>query len=175
MELQIFRKLDEISYKISEVDKRITRIENKIDESLMITRNHLVRVKNKQQITDSSILLGSPYNDLAPQQAFSIFNNEEIDFVLVDVSTLNHSQMISGAKKIPLEELASRVSELPSGSFPIMVISEKGIRSIKACEILVTKGFFNTNNISGGHQCWPGHKEDKLEGDISSDDLPPEL
>ena len=48
MELQIFKKLNEISYKLSEVDKRISRMENKVDESLMITRNHLVRVKTSK-------------------------------------------------------------------------------------------------------------------------------
>ena len=94
---------------------------------------------------------------------------------MVDVSQLSYSRTIKEAKRIPLEELASRISELPTGSFPIMVISEQGIRSIKACEILVKKGYFNTNNISGGHECWPGHKSNLLEGDIPEKDLPPEL
>ena len=78
-----------------------------------------------------------------------IFNNQEIDFIIVDVSDLNYPNRIEGAKRIPLEELTSRFSELPAGSFPVLVISERGIRSIKACEILVKKGYFNTNNISG--------------------------
>jgi len=162
MDLQIFRKLDEIFHKLTSIEKRMSRLEDKMDESLLITRNHLVRIKNKQELSDSSVLLGSPYNDLSPQLSWSIFNNQEADFVIVDVSDLNYPNRIEGAKRIPLEELTARLSELPAGSFPIMVISERGIRSIKACEILVKKGYFNTNNISGGHECWPGHPQNKV-------------
>ena len=161
MDLAIFRKLDEIFHKLTSIEKRMTRLEDKVDESLLITRNHLVRIKNKQELSDSSVLLGSPYNDLSPQQSWSIFNNQEIDFIIIDVSDLNYPNRIEGAKRIPLEELSSRLSELPAGSFPVLVISERGIRSIKACELLVKKGYFNTNNISGGHECWPGHPQNQ--------------
>jgi rhodanese-related sulfurtransferase len=41
-----------------------------------------------------------------------------------------------------------------------MIISENGLRSIQACELLIKKGFFNINNISGGHEFWPGHTKE---------------
>ena len=57
MELKIFKKLDEIAYKLKAIEKKIDHIENKVEESLMITRNQLVRIKNHQELSDSSILL----------------------------------------------------------------------------------------------------------------------
>ena len=63
---------------------------------------------------------------------------------------------LEGSIRIPLEELATRYSELQSKTTPILIISEKGLRSIQACELLVKKGYFNINNISGGYQFWPG-------------------
>ena len=101
MDLQIFRKLDEIFHKLTKIEKRMSRLEDKMDESLLITRNHLVRIKNNQELSDSSVLLGSPYNDLSPQQAWSVFNNQELDFIVVDVSSLNYPHRVDGAKKFP--------------------------------------------------------------------------
>ena len=55
-----------------------------------------------------------------------------------------------------MEELYVRFSEIPNKTVPILVISENGLRSIQACEILIKKGFFNINNVSGGYEFWPG-------------------
>ena len=55
----------------------------------------------------------------------------------------------------PLEELNMRYAEIPNRTTPILVISEVGLRSIKASELLVKKGFYNVNNVSGGYRYWP--------------------
>ena len=168
MELDIFKKLNTLIKKVEQIEDRIQELTNSVNDNFEVTRNHLVRIKNQQDISDSSILLGSPYNDLSPQQAFDIYKNHNIDFFLLDVSVSDCFYRIKGAKNIPYAELEDRFTELPTGTFPILVISEDGINSIKACEFLVKKGYFNTSNISGGHKCWPGFKEDKYE-------LPPKL
>ncbi len=80
-----------------------------------------------------------------------------MDFIILDVTKADYSPAarLKGIIKIPLEELASRYAEIQNKTTPILIISECGLRSIKACELLVKKGFFNVNNISGGYKFWP--------------------
>lgn len=156
MDLKSFQMLEFINSRLTNIEKNILRIDEKLDFSITLQRNHLIRVKNGEEIDDSMILMGRPYNDLSPQKAWSIFNNPDIDFLVLDVTSKSYSgQKLEGSLHIPLEELHVRFSEIPSKTTPILVISEKGLRSIQASELLVKKGFFNINNISGGYEFWP--------------------
>ena len=157
MDLRIFQMLEFMNTRLSNIEKNISRIDEKLEFSIALQRNHLIRVKNGENIDDNMILMGRPYNDLSPSDAFDIFNNVNMDFLVLDVSEVEYiGKNIAGAIKIPLEELDRRYAEIQNKTTPIMIISEKGLRSIKACEMLVKKGFFNVNNISGGHEFWPG-------------------
>jgi len=131
--------------------------------SIQLQRNHLIRIKNGEDIDDSMILMGCPYNDLAPQKAFELYENADLDYILLDVSSssYNPTNRLKGAIQIPLEDLGKRYSDIHSKTTPIMIISETGLRSIQACELLVKKGYFNINNISGGYAFWPAFKSEK--------------
>ena len=155
MDLNIYRRLDEITRKLSGIETNIQRLDEKMDFAISLTRNQLLRVKNNQYLDDSAVLLGLPYNDISPQKAHEIIENDEVDFMILDVSNEGFTTRLPNSKKIPLEQLNSRYSEITDLKIPLMVISERGLRSIKACEILVRKGFFNCNNVSGGYECWP--------------------
>lgn len=157
MDLKSFQMLEFINSRLNNIEKNISRIDEKLDFSITLQRNHLVRVKNGEEIDDSMILMGRPYNDISPQRAWSIYNNPNIDFFVLDVTTRTFKgNRLDEAVHIPMEELHIRFSEIPSKTVPILVISENGLRSIQACELLVKKGFFNINNISGGYEFWPG-------------------
>lgn len=157
MDLKVYQMLEFINSRLNNIEKNINRIDEKLDFSITLQRNHLVRVKNGEELDDSMILMGRPYNDLSPQKAWSIFNNPNIDFFILDVTQKGfEGKRLDGSLHIPLEELHIRFVEVPSKTVPIMVISENGLRSISACELLVRKGFFNINNISGGYEFWPG-------------------
>jgi len=158
MDLKIFQLLETMNNRLSNIEKNIARIDEKLDFSITLQRNHLIRVKNNQEIDDSMILMGKPYNDLSPQKAFQIYNDNDMDFLLLDVSeaTYPSDKRLPDSINIPLEELKSRYPEITSKTTPIMIISERGVRSIQACETLIKKGFFNLNNISGGHEFWLG-------------------
>ena len=160
MDLKFFQMLEMINNRLSNIEKNISRIDEKIDYSITLQRNHLIRIKNGQDIDDSMILMGRPYNDLPPQRAFQITMDNDMDFMLLDVSRSEFPQdeRIEGSISIPLEELESRHIEIISKTTPILVISEQGLRSSQACELLVKKGFFNLNNVSGGHEFWPGKR-----------------
>jgi rhodanese-related sulfurtransferase len=161
MDLKIFQMLEFINSRLSNIEKNISRIDEKLDFSITLQRNHLVRVKNGEELDDNMILMGRPYNDLSPQKAWTVFNNPNIDFYILDVTAKSfQGTRLEGAIHIPLEELNMRFVEVPSKTIPIMIISENGLRSIQACEMLVKKGFFNINNISGGYEFWPGNKKE---------------
>ncbi len=160
MDLKFFQMLEMINNRLTNIEKNISRMDEKLDYSITLQRNHLIRIKNGQDIDDSMILMGKPYNDLPPQRAFQIYNDNDMDFILLDVSqaSLSQEERLEGSIQIPLEELPSRYSEIISKTTPVLIISERGVRSIEACELLVKKGYFNLNNISGGHEFWPGKK-----------------
>lgn len=171
MDLKIFQMLEFINSRLNNIEKNISRMDEKLDFSITLQRNHLVRIKNGEEIDDNMILMGRPYNDLTPQKAYSVYNNPNIDFIVVDVSSKSFAgTRLDGAISIPLEELHVRFVEIPSKTVPVMIISENGLRSIQACELLVKKGFFNINNISGGYEFWPGKtvepKQDEPTPDV---------
>jgi rhodanese-related sulfurtransferase len=165
MTLKIFQSLEFLNNRLSNIERNISRLEEKLDFSLAIQRNHLIRIKNGPDLTDEAILFSRPYNDISPQQAYDIFQDANQDFIILDVSEKNFKakSIIIGAVAIPLEVLASEYTEITSKTTPILIISENGLRSILACELLIKKGFFNLNNISGGHEFWPGHKKSLIK------------
>ncbi len=152
--------LEFINSRLNNIEKNISRIDEKLDFSITLQRNHLVRVKNGEEVDDNMILMGRPYNDISPQKAWSIYNNPNIDFIVLDVTSKSFKgDHLEEALRVPLEELHIRFVEIPSKTIPLLIISENGLRSIQACEILVKKGFFNINNVSGGYEYWPGKNE----------------
>jgi rhodanese-related sulfurtransferase len=157
VDLKSFQMLEFINSRLNNIEKNIARIDEKLDFSITLQRNHLVRVKNGEEIDDSMILMGRPYNDITPQRAWSIYNNPNVDFFVLDVTSKAFKGVrLEEALHIPLEELHVRFVEIPSKTVPVLVISENGLRSISACELLVKKGFYNINNVSGGYEFWPG-------------------
>ena len=162
MSLKLFQMLEFMNNRLSNIEKNISRLEEKLDFSIALQRNHLIRVKNGEEVDDNMILYGRPYNDLSPQQAHKLTSNPDADYVLLDVSSQDFrpKNRIQESIHIPLEELDRRYAEVQSRTLPLMVISEKGVRSIQACEKLVRKGFFNINNISGGYDFWPSKNKE---------------
>ncbi len=160
MDLKILQTLEFINTRLNNIEKNINRLEEKIDLSVSISRNHLIRLKNGDPIDDQMILLGRPYNDLSPQAAKNVYDDCDQDFIFLDVSRLGqkNKNLFGEAIHIPLEELPSRFHEISSRTIPLLIISEKGLRSIQACEFLVKKGHFNVNNVSGGYFFWPNEE-----------------
>ncbi len=166
MDLKAFQLLEFINTRLTNIERKISNLDEKVEFSLALQRNHLIRIKNNENIDDSIILYGQPYNDVSPQQAHFIYHDQNKDFILLDVTCREFKKPFSlkGVLHIPLEELKSRYIELGSKTLPIMILSEKGLRSIQACEILVRRGHYNVNNISGGYAFFPEEKLDIIDG-----------
>jgi len=86
--------------------------------------------------------------------------------VLLDVRTPNEfeERHIPGAMLIPLQDLESRVSDVPNSGMPIAVVCEHGLRSASACQLLAEHGYGPLFNLSGGMRGWPGPVASGLEG-----------
>lgn len=154
----VFAQLQHFETEIARLEERILQLNEKIEHMVQIERNHLIRVKNHEEISDEFIYHGRKYQDLSPEKAWRLYCNKDFDFILLDVSAADYQprRELPEAIRIPLEELADRFYEISSKTTPILVISEDGTRSILACEFLVKRGYFNCSNISGGYKYWKG-------------------
>ncbi|HNY05162.1 MAG TPA: FAD-dependent oxidoreductase [Candidatus Egerieousia sp.] len=77
------------------------------------------------------------------------------DVVCLDVRTPVEYGLgtIPGFKNIPVDELRSRMSELPKDKM-IVVTCAVGLRGYLAYRILTQNGFSNVKNLSGGYKTW---------------------
>lgn len=155
----IFSQLQAFEKQIGKLEERILELEQKLESMIQIERNHLIRVKNNEELTDEFIFQGRRYLDLSPEKAWKLYNNRDFDFILIDVSAKDYRprSIIPEAICIPWEEFRDRFFEIQAKTTPILIISEDGTNSILACEFMVKRGYFNCNNVSGGHKHWKGH------------------
>ncbi|MFP5385825.1 MAG: rhodanese-like domain-containing protein [Bacteriovoracia bacterium] len=154
----VFAQLQHFENQIARLEEKVLQLNQKIEQLVQIERNHLIRVKNHEELSDDFIEHGRKYQDLSPEKAWKLYCNKDFDFILLDVSSKNYEPMrkIPEALHIPWEELPERFYEISSKTTPILVICEDGTSSILACEFMVKRGFFNCSNISGGYKHWKG-------------------
>ncbi len=89
----------------------------------------------------------------APELAHEIHNGSEV--VILDVREPHELDIcrIDGAIPIPLGELPSRLSVL-DGHWNVVTLCHKGVRSLKALEILRSAGFPRVRSLHGGIDAW---------------------
>jgi rhodanese-related sulfurtransferase len=101
-------------------------------------------------VTSSGAGGGLP-STISVDKAYSMY--QEGAFVL-DVRTVEewNEYHAPGTKHIPLDELASRVNELPKDQ-PIVVICRSGNRSQQGRDILLQAGL-DATSVTGGLNAW---------------------
>lgn len=157
----LFYVINLLTGRVAALERQLMRMQEDMDKKFAVQRNHLVRLKNHEELSDDFLLNGRAYYDLSPEKAWKLFQDKNLDFVFLDVSHKDHHPEGTRPREtvhIPLEELELRYKELPNHSTPLFIISEEGLRSVLACDFLTTKGYYNCNNISGGWKYWPGHR-----------------
>lgn len=154
----IFAQLQHFETEIAHLEEKVLQLNQKIEQLVQIERNHLIRVKNHEEISDEFINQGRKYQDLSPEKAWKLYCNKDFDFILLDVSAAEYKPLrqIPEAHHIPWKELQDRFFEISSKTTPILVICEEGTNSILACEFLVKRGYYNCSNVSGGYKHWKG-------------------
>lgn len=66
-----------------------------------------------------------------------------------------------GGYLIPLDALPQRLGELDKNR-EIIVQCKGGVRSTKACELLIANGFMNVKNLAGGILAWQQKIDPKM-------------
>lgn len=77
------------------------------------------------------------------------------EVMILDVRTADEYSMsaIPGAVNIPLDELRSRISEVPADK-PVYIYCAVGLRGYLATKILTASGYTNIKNLSGGYKTY---------------------
>ncbi len=93
------------------------------------------------------------YQNIRPEELIEKISSGE-DFFLLDVRTAAEyaTQAIEGAHLIPIQEIGSRISELPKDK-EIVVYCRVGNRSAYAADYLGRIGY-NVKNLEGGIMLW---------------------
>lgn len=158
--LNEFRK---IKSELRDLKSQVDFFETKYTEHKHKNESILLRLKNKEIIPNHFINGPLSYLDMSPEQAYDYYCDENKDFLIIDVSLFSGKDLnlcVPEAQTYTLEELDL---ELTSINRPILVISEDGVRSILACNILCRLGFLHVNNVSGGLKFWPGFRQSQLK------------
>jgi len=81
--------------------------------------------------------------------------NKTSDAIILDVREIAETELgiIPGATNIPLNELRTRLKELPNNK-KIFVYCAVGLRGYIATRILLQNGFTEIYNLSGGYKAW---------------------
>ncbi len=94
------------------------------------------------------------YHEIESSTLNAMFQSGE-DFVLLDVREPDEFEVsrIPGSILIPLGDVPNRLNEL-NPSTKTVVHCRSGMRSAKACEILIAAGFGDVSNLKGGILDW---------------------
>jgi rhodanese-related sulfurtransferase len=165
----IFSQLQKFENEIGQLESKLLALEIRMQRMFEIERNHLIRIKNGEEVSDDFVQNGRAYLDLSPEKAWRLYKNPEFDFILVDVSAADFTgcKRLPEALHIPWEVFEDRFMEISSRTTPLLIISEDGANSVLACEFLVKRGFYNCNNISGGYKFWKGARLEEIR-DVSA-------
>lgn len=93
------------------------------------------------------------YVDVSVQQGKEMIERGEVFILDVRTQEEYNESHIMGSTLIPVEELDSRLKELPRDK-KILVYCRTGHRSVTASDILVKNGFTQVYNMKGGITEW---------------------
>jgi rhodanese-related sulfurtransferase len=94
------------------------------------------------------------YASVSPEQAVRLINDGAfvLDVRSVDEYRTGH---LNVAKNISIADLAQKLESLNEHKEgPTLVYCESGMRSARACGMLIKAGFKNISNLSGGISSW---------------------
>lgn len=154
------KEINRLKRQVSDLQIKLREMELRFNFEIGVKKAHILKLKNGEPLSDDYVVNNRSYMDLSPEAAFEIYNDFNQDFVLLDVSANSFTPPgeLPEAIKIPLDDLAQNLHRLPGKGKSYLVISEQGVRSIKACRFLNINGYFNLSNISGGYKFWPTFK-----------------
>lgn len=131
-----------------------------VERELATTRRLLAEVAAGQELDRAQILEGRLWRDVNTNEGKDLVAAGG-DLHVLDVRTPGEQAagVIPGAQRIPVDELPSRLAEVPKGKARTLVVCAAGGRSAAACELLSGEGYDGLLNLSGGMGAWNGPVE----------------
>ena len=105
----------------------------------------------------SEVLAKKEPTKISPEKVAEIFKTQKDSYIILDVRTKEEFDLghLDSALLIPVDELETRYSELIKDK-PIIVYCRSGSRSAKAAVLLISKGFSQVYDMTGGINAWTG-------------------
>lgn len=95
------------------------------------------------------------YQEVSTSDAVRLMNDEDALVLDVRESKDIKAGVLSGAKNIPLKDLAKRITELTKyKDQQVLVYCDIGMKSGQACQQLNKSGFANVQMLRGGASAW---------------------
>ena len=95
------------------------------------------------------------YQEVSTSDAVRLMNDEDALVLDVRESKDIKAGVLSGAKNIPLKDLAKRITELTKyKDQQVLVYCDIGMKSGQACQQLNKSGFENVQMLRGGASAW---------------------
>ncbi|MCL1873297.1 MAG: rhodanese-like domain-containing protein [Clostridiales bacterium] len=112
-----------------------------------------------QTDADQEAVLENPgYRVISGEDALAMYEANPDEIILLDVRGREEYAMqhVADSIVIPLDELESRLDELPDKKLAIIVFCEDGELSKKAYDILISHGYYNLYDMQKLEN-WPSH------------------
>lgn len=136
--------------------QRTDNTAHEIGEKLTLMRCTLARMAKGEKLTPEQILEERLYHDIDGREGAKLVAAGNVRVVDVRTPQETSSGIIAGAQLIPVDQLESRLREIPKDGKPVLVYCAAGGRSAAACEFLSQQGYDNLYNLVGGFGTWTG-------------------
>lgn len=158
--LKLTQVVFDLRKRVMQLESQLDQLKSSNEERFQIQKAQIIKIKNNEEVSDEYIFKTQSYLDLSPEKAFEVYNNENSNFILIDVSSNDFDPGITlpEARKVEFDHLEISINQIAGKSTNILVISEDGLKSILACKRLNLLGYYNLTNISGGYAYWPAKK-----------------
>ena len=136
--------------------RRAENVAQEAEEKIALLRRMLARIAGGAKLTPQQILEERLYHEIDAREAAQLVATGGVHVVDVRTPQETSSGIIAGAQLIPIDQLESRMREIPKDDMSTLVYCAGGGRSAAACELLSRKGYEKLYNLSGGFGSWKG-------------------
>ena len=147
------RKIDDAAL---DARRRVENASQELEEKLDNLRRLMAQISAGAKLTPEMVLEGRLWRDASPAEAAKMLAGGALHVIDVRTPQETAAGVIAGAKLIPIDQIESRMKELPKDKKPMLVYCAGGGRSAAACEFLSRNGFENLFNLEGGFMSWSG-------------------
>jgi rhodanese-related sulfurtransferase len=136
--------------------RRVENVAQENEQKLDNLRRLMAHMASGAKITPEMVLEGRLWRDASAADGAKMVASGGVHVLDVRTPQETAAGIIAGAKLIPVDQIESRIKELPKDGKPMLVYCAGGGRSAAACEFLSQHGFENLYNLEGGFMSWSG-------------------